>query len=45
MAESMTNTRILDVLAQFTVGIDGALDAWTVDFLDQIRRVLEIRHN
>jgi transcriptional regulator with XRE-family HTH domain len=45
LAESITKAQILDDLAQIAAGIVGASDAWTMDFLGQVERVLGIHHN
>ena len=45
MAESIEKTQALDDLAQFAAGIDGALEAGTVDSLCQVKRVLGIHRN
>ena len=40
-----TKAQVLDDLAQFAAGNEGALDVRTVDFLGQVERVLGIHHS
>ena len=44
-AEPIRKGQVIHDLDQFAADIDGALDAWTVDFLGQVERGLGIHYN